>query len=1097
MPGPHPAPRAYEVNGQAVDAQNFTNIACDPLRSVAVEACAGSGKTWLLVARVLRLLLSGAEPSELLAITFTRKAAQEMRERLMLLLRDMALLPDAAVRTLLRERGVAQQDLHHLMPVARGLYERVLSSPQTLSIDTFHSWFARLIQLAPLSSDVPHGYALTEATGELLIDAYNRFMQSLDEANNDGVKTALLTLYELVGDWNTKKLIDAFVGKRAEWWAAAQNGAPLEWLREACGEDGRFDARLTLWDEQELIARIRQVAWLLGQGTAVNKKRAAAIEMSLTAGAGLDNFDALCYEFFGSDGELRKNLKTNDLRRAIENNLGSDGIAAFDVEFSSLGESLKQLCKRSFEPMVLKLNDALFTVGSAYLERYQAIKAERRVFDFTDLEWQAYRLLTSEEHAAYLHSRLDTRYKHILLDEFQDTNPLQWSIVRAWLNAYGGDAGRPSIFIVGDPKQSIYRFRRAEPRVFAAATALLAEQGADVLRTNQTRRNAGAIVDALNASFGANRIFAPQTTLAARRGAVWRLPLIQASKSTPADAPLLALRNPLTTPRDEDEDARRLDEGKAVASAILRAKHELGSTRSVQWSDVMLLVKKRAHLTAYESALREAGIPFVSDKRGGLLGSLEVADLIALLTFLITPGDNRALAHVLKCPIIGAGDDDLIALAERSEATWWLRLLASVSDMASEPVQRAATLLGKWLQAAPCLPVHDLLDLILHEGQLIARYAQSSAPLVRSQVVGNIEAFVELALNLDAGRYPSLPKFIDALSTLQKGADTDAPDEANIDAAADAVRILTIHSAKGLEAPIVILLDANHSDPARDDIGILCDWPQDADAPTHFSAFGRKSERGAARDALFAAEENFRMQEDWNLFYVACTRAKELLIVSGVADAKSALPDGVKEGSWYARLQTAQQMESLDLHDAPRLTVESEFSLAIFNPPVLALAAVNVADGPLRTDAIDEGVALHALLERLTHSPDWPVIVPDIESISRWLPCSRALAAIVREQALIILSQPQLERFYNPAQYRMARNEMDVVIGGELLRFDRVVVFDDVIWILDYKRNLLDSERTTYQAQLARYGAAGQAVFPGKNLKTALITVDGRLWETE
>jgi ATP-dependent helicase/nuclease subunit A len=185
------------------------------------------------------------------------------------------------------------------------------------------------------------------------------------------------------------------------------------------------------------------------------------------------------------------------------------------------------------------------------------------------------------------------------------------------------------------------------------------------------------------------------------------------------------------------------------------------------------------------------------------------------------------------------------------------------------------------------------------------------------------------------------------------------------------------------------------------------------------------------------------------------------------------------------------------LHDAPGLAVESEFSLAIFNPPVLAPAAGDIADRLLRTDAIDEGVALHALLERLTQSLDWPVIVPDTESISRWLPCSRALAAVVREQALTILSQPQLERFYNPAQYRMARNEMDVVIGGELLRFDRVVMFDDVIWILDYKRNLLDSERTIYQAQLARYGAAGQAVFPGKNLKTALITVDGRLWETE
>ncbi|MDB5764493.1 MAG: ATP-dependent exonuclease [Herminiimonas sp.] len=1089
-------PRAYEVNDEAVDARDFTNIACDPLRSIVVEACAGSGKTWLLVARLLRLLLAGTEPSELLAITFTRKAAQEMRERLMSLLRDLALESDAVVRTLLEERGVAAQDTQHLLPLARSLYERVLSSPHSLSIDTFHSWFARLIQLAPLSSGVPHGYALTESTGELLEETYIRLMQSLNQAENAELKAALMTMYEMAGDWNTKKLLDAFIGKRAEWWAAAKNGAPLEWLHELCGGDGEIDARLTVRDDDKLVARIRNVAWLLGQGTAVNKKRATAIEMALAADVDLDNFNALCHEFFDGDGELRRNLKTNDLKKALENNLGSDGIAAFDDEFSALGKSLKLYCRRSFEPMVLALNDALFTVGSAYLERYQAIKAERRVFDFADLEWQAYRLLTDEQHAAYLQSRLDARYKHILLDEFQDTNPLQWSIVRAWLNAYGSDGGKPSVFIVGDPKQSIYRFRRAEPRVFIAARDMLAAQGADILRTNQTRRNAAAIVNVLNASFAANRIFAAQTTLAEKTGAVWRLPLIRARKDAPVEAALFTLRDPLTTPRDEEEDARRLDEGKAVAQAILRAKRALGDSRNVRWSDVMLLVKKRAHLTAYESALRDAGIPFVSDKRGGLLESLEVADLIALLTFLITPGDNRSLAHVLKSPIIGAGDDDLIELAQRTENTWWRRVQAALTDGASEPLQRAGRLLEKWLQAAPRLPVHDLLDLILHDGQLIARYAQSSSPLLRSQVIGNIEAFTELALNLDAGRYPSLPKFIDALGRLQKGADSDAPDEANIDAAIDAVRILTIHSAKGLEAAIVVLLDANHSEPARDDIGILCDWPQDADAPTHFSAFGRNSERGAARDALFAAEEDFRAQEDWNLFYVAATRAKELLIVSGVAGAKNASPDGMVEGSWYARLQDAQDIEPDDAGNAAVLAQEAGFSLHIFDPPVLAAHAADAA-ATLNTDAIDEGIALHAVLERLTQARDWPVSVPEAAAIARWLPCPLALAVTIRAQALTILSQPHLERFYNPAQHRMARNEMDVIVGAELLRFDRVVMFDDAVWILDYKRNLFDSERAAYQAQLARYRAAGQAIFLGENLKTGLITVDGRLWEMD
>lgn len=1096
MTAPHRQPRAYEVNGIAVDARHFTNVACDPARSVVVEACAGSGKTWLLVARALRLLLAGTEPSELLAITFTRKAAQEMRERLMHLLRDLALAPDTAAIVLLQERGVPEQDLHRLLPQARLLYERVLSSPQALSIDTFHSWFARLVQIAPLASGVPHGYTLVDATGELMTEAYGRLMQTLNEPDNAEIKRALLTLYELAGDWNTKKLLDAFAGKRAEWWAASQSGAPQEWLHELCGEDGLADARLGLWEDDKLLARIRNIAWLLGQGAKRNQDRAVQIESALSADPSPEAFASLLSQFCDDKGSSRGNdHRRGKLLQAIEKNLGERGTEAFEEEFIAIGSVLTQLQRRSAEPMVLALNEALFTVGAAYLERYQALKAERRVFDFADLEWHAYRLLSNEEHAAYLQSRLDARYRHILLDEFQDTNPLQWNIVRSWLNAYGADSAKPSVFIVGDPKQSIYRFRRAEPRVFAAASELLAQQGADILRTNQTRRNAAAIIEAINAGFEGNAIFSLQTTSSAQAGAVWRLPLIRLESKDAAAPAGSVLRDPLNSPREEEEDARRLEEGRSIAQAILHAKRELSGEREVHWRDVMLLVKKRVHLAGYELALREAGIPFVSDKRGGLLDSLEIADLIALLTFLITPGENRALAHVLKSPIIGASDEDLIALAGRSENTWWLRTLAIAADGGSDALRRAALLLESWLHAAPRMPVHDLLDLVLHEGQLIARYARAAQPLVRSQVIGNIEAFTSLALNLDAGRYPSLPKFIDALCTLKNGTDNDAPDEANIDASVDAVRILTIHSAKGLEASIVVLLDANHSDPARDDIGILCDWPQHANAPTHFSAFWRKSERGVARDALFADEEKFKAQEDWNLLYVAATRAKEMLIVSGVAGARNALADGSMEGSWYARLRHVPETTLNGVGRKQEIAMDGDFDLPVFNP--LAVPALSGLPTRFSSDAIDEGVALHALLERITHLRTWPVVVPEADAIARWLQCPLVLAVAVRAHALTILTQPPLERFFNPEQHRAAHNEIEVIFGSEMLRFDRVVVFDDTVWILDYKRNLLDGERAAYLAQLARYRAAGRAVFPGKHTITALITADGRLWEID
>ncbi|HEX2531279.1 MAG TPA: UvrD-helicase domain-containing protein, partial [Burkholderiaceae bacterium] len=733
-------PRAYEIGGHNADAQQFVRAACDPRHSAVVEACAGSGKTWLLVARMLRLLLAGTQPAELLAITFTRKAAQEMRERLMQLLRELALEPNEKVRAMLRERGVAEQDLDAMLPVARMLYQRVLSDPHPLSIDTFHSWFARLIQIAPLASGVPHGYALTEATGELLAEAYGRFMQGLNERSHDELRATLVKLYEMIGDWNAKKLLDAFIDKRAEWWAIGQRGDALAWLRDLCGEDGVADARLSLWNDTELIGRILAIAHLLGQGVKRNQERAVLIESAVTAGASPESFMQLFAQFWDDKGQLRGNdHRRGKLLQALESRFGEGGAEAFASEFAAVGEALLRLQERSFEPRVLELNQALFVAASAYLEQYQAIKAEQRVFDFADLEWHAYRLLTDERHAAYLHSRLDARYKHILLDEFQDTNPLQWCIVRAWLDAYGNDTEQPSVFVVGDPKQSIYRFRRAEPRVFAAARDLLEQRGARILRTNQTRRNASAIIEVLNASLTANPIFCAQTTLSAQTGAVWRLPLVKVPRSGPAAEAAMAIRDPLVEAREEDEDRRRFDEGRLVARAILQAKRKLaaGGNDGVKWSDVMLLVKKRTHLFAYENALREAGIPFVSDKRGGLLDTLEIADLIALLTFLITPGDNLALAQVLKSPIVGASDEDLIALGQRGENNWWQRLQAATAGGASEPLMRAADLLRAWLEAAPRMPVHDLLDRILHEGQLVARYAQAAAPLVRPQVLGN------------------------------------------------------------------------------------------------------------------------------------------------------------------------------------------------------------------------------------------------------------------------------------------------------------------------------------------------------------------------
>lgn len=1085
-------PEPLYADGQAVDARRFISIACDPARSVMVEACAGSGKTWLLVSRMLRLLLDGAQPAELLAITFTRKAADEMRERLIKLLRQLALEPqDDKLIAELTERGLTPAEAAQKIHKARGLYAEVLSSPHGLSVDTFHSWFIRLLQIAPLASGVPHGMTLDESAAEIADAAWLRFMQSLNDPANAALRDALMSVYEIAGDWSGKELIDAFLDKRAEWEIISAHEHPMQQLSAMCGEDGLRDARLSLWDDAPLTAQIGRIARTLGAGTDKQQLLAVDIETALSAGASIASFDALCAAFLTKDGKPRSMNPTKAQRDA----LGADEADYFAYAWPLLCDELIRLRARSADMTVRRLNESMFAIGAAVIAHYNAIKSEQRKLDFADLELHAWRLMTSPEHAAYLQARMDARYRHILIDEFQDTNPLQWQIVRAWLDAYEGDDQRPSVFIVGDPKQSIYRFRRAEPRVFASARKLLQAQQAADLRTSVTRRNGAAIVRVLNEAMQGNDLYSPQGTLSEHAGAVWRLPLVRGDAAADAVASGFSLRDPLKEPPVEVDDLRRQQEAELVGHALCQARSEFGQAgQPLRWSDMMILVRSRTHLQSYERGLRAAGVPFVSSRAGGLLDTLEAGDLIALLRWMTMTADDLALAHLMKSPIGGCDDADLIALASHAaDGSWWHRLQSLIdAGDASASLVRLQGLLLTWIQASHHLPVHDLLDRVMHEGELLQRYAVSSPVETRAQVLGNLQAFVALSLELDAGRYPSIARFLEHLRRKQRGSEQDAPDEADIDAALDAVRIMTVHGAKGLEADVVAIMGANHSDAGKDKAGVLCEWPQDEAVPTHFSVFGKMAERGLARQALFAQEEAFRLQENWNLLYVAATRAKQLLIVSGVHAGKED-SDGVKKDGWYERLSCVDVFTPTMAERAADADLQ-EFALSLFRPDLLPPVPRTRSED---TEATLEGKRLHALMERLTNNTDWPLSVPAASVVARWLLCDEDEAALACEQAATILASPVLERFFDPSAYVFARNEMELVHEGELMRIDRLVVFSDALWILDYKRNLFEWQHADYQQQLARYRAACNALFPGKSISAALITVDGQLWLDE
>jgi ATP-dependent helicase/nuclease subunit A len=504
----------------------------------------------------------------------------------------------------------------------------------------------------------------------------------------------------------------------------------------------------------------------------------------------------------------------------------------------------------------------------------------------------------------------------------------------------------------------------------------------------------------------------------------------------------------------------------------------------------MLLVRTRTHLAAYERALTAAKIPFDAGSRGGLLAALEIRDIVALLEFLVMPMADLKLAQTLRSPVFACSNEELIQLAERRETSWWQRLQALLADgMASKRLARAVTLLTAWLIMADRLPAHDLLDHIFDQGEVIARYRLAVPEAARASVDANLRALLLLALDLDGGRYPSLPRFIDELRELRDADVNDAPDEGEIEAQnADAgrVRILTIHGAKGLEAPIVCLLGANAAPRAPDAWDVLVDWPPEAQSPQHFSFYGRAGDHGAARQPLFDAESAAARREELNLLYVAMTRARQVFIASGIENSKE------RGQTPYRLLEAALEKLGGGLVYGDTLPMTGSAALAVpLDAPFSPSVALPTVGERRRTPEVGErfGILLHALLEQRTGS------AATAELGSEWLKehgfddsdYRRVLPVAER-----LLGATALQRFFDPALYRRAWNEIELTAGdGVLQRLDRLVEFDDAFWVIDYKSSHGDSSRLDdYRSQVATYCQAVARVFPGRSVHGALIFAD-------
>lgn len=1106
--------------------------ALSPRHSVTVTASAGSGKTWLLVTRLVRLLLEGAAPDAILAITFTRKAAAEMASRLRQRLHELAGADHDSRARLLKEMDVAPTAEH--LEKAAALYERHLFDPRQVRVTTFHAFCQELLRRFPLEADVPAGFDVLEAPRQLQETAWEALVDEATREPDGTLGRDLEALFDaLSGHQETKAALLRFLHHRSDWWAYTNGegdpaGCAVTRLTAQLEVDPDVDPLSGFFGEA-LCAELREFIDLLARhGTATNVKHAGRIGRALDAQrSNAERLLDLRCGMFTKEGARLKRTASKAAQAAL-GAAGQDRLLALHDALCEQVEALEDAMRRR---ATLRLSSAWYRAGTRFLDHYQRLKGEQRILDFSDLEWRAYLLLNHADHALWVQYKLDQRIDHLLIDEFQDTNPTQWHLLLPLLQelAAGGDERRRSVFLVGDAKQSIYRFRRAEPALFPAARRWLRQclQSVDHALSSSWR-SSPAIIEFVNRVFGDGPLHdeLPEfSTHSTHRAGLWGaaelLPLIAADEED-REAPSSGLRNPLERPRPDIADRRHCREGERIAQRIRQLLDQPmivddgDKARPLRCDDIMILVRNRTHVHAYEEALRNARIPYVTASRGTLLECLEIRDLVALLEILIIPYNNLALAQVLRSPLFACSDEDLMRLAAEPGGHWLDRLLAAgTRGAASPPLARAAALLPRWQTLAGQRPVHDLLDRIYSEGNLMARYHAAFPSHLRPRVRANLTRFIALALDMDSGRYPSLTAFLtrlEALRTLEE----DAPDEAS-ENAAGSVRLLTIHAAKGLEAAVVFLADA--AAPSRAERGhrSIVRWPAEAARPGHFLLCARAGEADRMCAELLDAEAREARREQANLLYVAVTRAKQRLFISGCASKRGS--DLGWYGSIAARLGEADVLcregwrSETGTPAAPARTSAPPAAPAL-RPPAAGLSAP-LALGPLDTEiapsrsadiiadgggddqARARGVAIHRLLQRLcAGAADDLMLLRQVCAELNLNPKDPETTGWLAE-ARRVIAHPGLRDWFDPARYERALNEVPIcyeqegrVVYGVM---DRVVITAESCIVIDYKTHHqaadgnLGGLAAPYREQMRLYAEGARRLWPGKRIQTYLL----------
>jgi ATP-dependent helicase/nuclease subunit A len=1096
--------------------------ASDPASQVWLSASAGTGKTQVLVARVLRLLLRPAvDPSAILCLTFTKAGAAEMSNRLSKRLAYWVRLDDTLLFNELEALGEDAGPAARTR--ARGLFARVLDARGGgLRIQTIHSFAQALLASFPLEAELAPGMRQLEGREEAAL-ARQVLAELVTRAAGEG-RRALIANLQALSRRLGEEGAESFLRDCARAPEALEQLGPdiPDFVRKALElPTGDIDAHIADQCGDALFD-------LAGLSSLAAHNAAWGTPRGLTRADGIARWQAL------SAGE--RSMALDDLYRALSNSKGEPQLAkgwapAIDG-YAELATHLHGRCKTLVETRVRARLADLFAAGLEagrdYARAYAEAKRSAGVVDFDDLIRATVRLLGTPGMGDWIRFKLDQATDHILVDEAQDTNLSQWSIIKALAEEFFAGEGASgskvrTIFSVGDYKQAIFGFQGTNPKFFADARDYFAEQAGGVqgrvglkdLSLSRSFRSTEPVLEAVDATVAA---LAPE---ALGSGVV-----TEPHRSAVPGPGLVTLWRPVSAEQAEDDEGEESWVGDAPREFATRLAQRIKGWLAepmmlkdgpIRPQDIMILVRKRGDLAALIVArLYAEGVPVAGLDRLRLNAPLAVRDLLAAARFALQPEDDLSLASLLVSPLIGWSQDELLAHALRPSGR---RLWRHLRERPDQRVGEAVALLTDLLNTADFTTPYQFFERIL-----------SGAMAGRCKLLGRlgeeardpVEELLSAALAFERQATPSLQRFLD---WFDRG-DVDIVRDPS--QPLDAVRVMTAHGAKGLQAPVVILADAA-TDPGANRRNRL-DWRAPGlDQPLPLFRPRKDELAGSLAHDLADAERKDR-EEHWRLLYVAMTRAEERLYVGGALGTRA---KGVPPpDSWYAaiakgleclgaepledgRLEWAGRAPHLGVAAKPREAKRSEARLPLpawarapapkeARPPrPLAPSSIGTDEaadpppGPAMRAAAERGRLLHALFERL------PAVPPEQRraAAEHWLSASGGVGDPMVRQELAaqvcgVIGDPRFAELFSPGA--LPEVPIAAVVDGQVIagKVDRLHVSEDRVLVVDFKTNRrppadLARAPESHLQQMAAYAAALGVIFPGRRIEAALLYSSG------